>query len=338
MREENSRLKAVIKDAVDVTRSCDRPALRSAIKRAAEAAGIATQAPDRDVAPTYLTTPDDILSPESLGASVPSEFKNQSLPQTWGFDLSSIASPSPRPPPSSCMTFRLDSGLLGSSISTSRLVDPPIDIVPYIGPNRHSLAGQIYWYCNEASLTLLYQLGGKQASRAIAIAQQHPFFVALLRYVSTFCSYHYIIAIAEARLEFARVGFCKEDNLAAAKDSSILLQERVKQAYTATEQVPEEWLGPIEVEQAVRKTLRSRNLDCFEAAIRNDGTALAARKVLDDFIHGLWLQSTCHGDGPRWKWSYVRTQVRGLARDLSSCDGLLTFTSTELETSFLAPV
>lgn len=44
---------------------------------------------------------------------------------------------------------RLDYGLWFEGTSFMRLVDPPLDIVPYLGAGMYTLAGRINWACTE---------------------------------------------------------------------------------------------------------------------------------------------------------------------------------------------
>ncbi|RYO74034.1 hypothetical protein DL766_000001 [Monosporascus sp. MC13-8B] len=301
LREENARLKGVIKNVVEVSQSGDPPALRSAIHKAAAAAGLASELCHDSIAPSDITSAAAGLSTGSSWALMSSGVEQQRALLTEQAD--SVASHHLGPQQSSCMTFRLDCGLLGWPTSLERIVDPPLDIAPYLGPNQHTLAAQIYWYCTETSVSLLYQLAGQQPSRIASVAQHHPVFVAMLRHVSTVCSHNYLLALAEARLEFYRVGYCKADSPAAMRDSALLLRQRVEQEHNVTGQGLEEWFSATKVARIVGETLLSRELRRLEAAIRNDGTDVAARRLLETFIHKFWLQSTCFGDGPRWKES-----------------------------------
>lgn len=218
------------------------------------------------------------------------------------------------------MTFRLNCGLLAYPINPGRIVDPPLDIAPYLGPNKHTLAAQIYWYCTATSVNLLYQLAGQQPSRISSVAQQHPVLAAMLKRVSTFCSYNYILALAEARLEFYRVGSCNADNFAASRDSGLLLRQRVEQEYDVMGQDLEEWSSTAAAARIVEQRLQGRELRRLKAAIRNDGTDVAARSLLEAIIHKFWTESTCFGDGPRWKASYISEQAELLAQALSYND------------------
>lgn len=328
LREENARLKRVIKDIVEVSQSGDPPALHCEIRKAAEAAGVASElslhnslsSGPGSLAHSAMTSTATGVFTESTWDLPPWVEQQQALPTK---DPDPAVAHDLGPEPSSCMSFRLNCGLLANPISPGRIVDPPMDIAPYLGPNQHTLAAQIYWYCTKTSVSLLYKLAGQQPSRIASVAQHHPVFAAMLRQVSTFCSYNYIIALAEARLEFYRVGYCKADNLAATRDSGLLLRQRVEQEYDVLGQDLEEWSTTTAVARAVEERLQGRGLRRLEAAIRNDGTDEVARSLLEAFIHKFWLESTCFGDGPRWRESYISERVEWLARALS-CNNLQT--------------
>lgn len=327
LKEENARLKRLIKDLVEVSQSDEPIALRSAIRKAAEAAGLAPEASNHSSASSgsgslvhsaITSTPAEVSTESPWGPMASGVEQQQTPPTKYAV---SLVPHDLGPQQSSCMNFRLNCGLLAYPISPGRIVDPPIDIAPYLGPNKHTLAAQIYWYCTETSVNLLYQLAGQQPSKIAAVAQHHPVLGAMLRRVSTFCSYNYILALAEARLEFYRVGYCKADNFAATRDSGLLLRQRVEEEYGVAGQDLEEWSTTTTVARVVEERLQGPEMRRLEAAIRNDGTDLVARRLLETFIHKFWLESTCFGDGPRWKAPSISERAEWLAQALS-CNNL----------------
>lgn len=330
LKEENERLKRLIKDVVEIPESDDPTALRSAIQKAAEAAGLTPEvshpSSSASSGPGSLAHSDITSAPAEVPTEPPRGLVSSGVVQQETLPTRYADSAGPHdfgPPHSSCMNFSLNCGLLAYPISPGRIVDPPLDIAPYLGPNKHTLAAQIYWYCTETSVNLLYQLAGQQPSRIAAVAQHHPVLGAMLRRVSTFCSYNYILALAEARLEFYRVGYCKADNFAATRDSGLLLRQRVEEEYDTSGQDLEEWSTTTKVARVVEERLQGPELRRLEAAIRNDGTDLVARNLLEAFIHKFWQESTCFGDGPRWKASYISERAERLGQALS-CNNIIT--------------
>lgn len=182
---------------------------------------------------------------------------------------------------SSYIPFRLDYGLFSFPTSASRILDPPLDIALYLGPNQHTLAAQIYWYCTETTVSLVYQLTNHDPGKMSLAAQHHPVLAAMLRYVSTACSYNYLLALAEARLEFYRLGSCKASNLAATGDSALLLRQCVEKESGIEVNESAEWCTATAVARIVEERLDGRALRRLEAALRNDDTDVDARKNLD---------------------------------------------------------
>lgn len=326
LREENARLKRVIKDMVEVSQSEDWPAIRSAIRKAAEEADLTSKFPHHSSSSSEpgshvhsaITSATAAVSTESPRELMSSCVVQKQALQTK--DADSAVHHDPGPHQTSCMTFRLNCGLLAYPISPGRIVDPPLDVAPYLGPNKHTLAAQIYWYCTQTSVGLLYKLAGQQPSKIASVAQNHPVFATMLKQVSTFCSYNYILALAEARLEFYQNGSCRADNFAGTRDSGLLLRQRVEQEYDVSGHNLEEWSSTTTVARVVEERLQGPELRRLEAAIRNDGTDAVARSLLEAFIHNFWLESTCFGDGPRWKSSYISERAGWLARSLSRND------------------
>lgn len=365
-------------EAVSDHRTATAAGLRSVIRRAAKVAGlpVASYQPPLEGfsgnaignnAPTTVISGGGYISNSRnnndvlVGSDAPPPPRLIALPPgaanafSWPDDY--LVPVNQQPPSCAIMTFRLDAGLFGPLLpptSSIRIVDPPVDIEPYLGPERQrGLAGRIYWYCTEASLGLLYRLGGRQPSQADVIARHHPVFAATLRIVLRSCSPSYVVALAEARLQFRRLGYCRVDDPAAARDGSVLLRKQVEQqgghyrhhqhdhghsflpsADGGVTRGNSEWLGPTGVARVARETLLRREpalLGRLEAAVsmlndNHDGGGSGsgahdgfAQKVLETFIHQLWLASTCFGDEPRWRTSCVRTLVERLALELRSC-------------------
>ncbi|KAH8743251.1 hypothetical protein F5883DRAFT_593636 [Diaporthe sp. PMI_573] len=329
LREENARLKRVIKDVVEASKSDDLTALRSTIHKVAEAAGFVAELSHRsdsgpgsgsDSPSGYRSLAHSDIT--SAAASLPSGLSWDLMPSvveeaTATKDMNSVIPHDSGPQQSSPMGFRLDCGILAFPSGLGRILDPPLDIAPYLGPNQHTLAARIYWYCTETTVSLLYQLTGHQPGRIASVAQSNPILAGMLRYVSTQCSYNYLLALAEARLEFYRVGSCKADNLAATMDSALLLRQRVEKEHDVGGLDFDEWSTATAVARGAEGRLQGPALRRLEAAMRNDGTDADARNILEAFIHSFWLKATCFGDGPRWKASYIKERTAWLAQALS---------------------
>ncbi|KAL0929720.1 uncharacterized protein CTRU02_215363 [Colletotrichum truncatum] len=314
LQEENARLKESIKEVVKVSQRNDTPALRSAIHRAAAAAGVSSELYHYDSAPSNTSSTTADLSTAPPPAFMSPGLERQEVLLKKQADSAALHYLGLQP---SSMTFRLNCGLFSLPTSPERMMDPPLDIEPYLGPNKKTLAAQLYWYCTETSLSLIYQLAGQQPSRIASVAQHHPILADMFRNVFPLCSPYFLLALAEARIEFYRVGYCKADNLTALKDSALLLRQSVEKECHLAGQDLGDWLNSTKVAQVVTESLQSQELMRLEAAIRDDGTDVPARRLLETFIHKFWLKATCFGDGPRWNASYVSRLVEWLVKALS---------------------
>lgn len=308
---------------VEVSQNGDSNALQCAIYRVAKAAGLDGGTHHRSDSDTGLASFQPSISTEKaidLHTRSPSNVISSSVevqPASMTQAAASVTPDDLRQQQSSCMSFRLDCGLFAFPTSASRILDPPLDIAPYLGPNQHTLAAQIYWYCTETTVSLVYHLTGHDPRKMALAAQHHPVLAAMLRYVSTACSYNYLLALAEARLEFYRLGSCKADNLAATRDSALLLRQCVEKEHGAELEDFGEWLTSNALARMVEERLTGCALRRLQAAMRNDDTDVAARKHFNAFIHSVWLGSTCFGDGPRWKESYIDERTAWLVQALS---------------------
>ncbi|KAH8678451.1 hypothetical protein BX600DRAFT_149469 [Xylariales sp. PMI_506] len=215
-----------------------------------------------------------------------------------------------------------DYPLFSSPTSLLRVVDPPSDILPYLGAHIDSLAAHIYWTYTEVAVTMMKRIlrrgdGWQELAahpairRAIANAKAEP----------ALSNLQYMIALAEARLEFWRYGHASGDNAAAERDSGVVLYERVKPHHAARGIDPEDWLRPEGVEAMVRQWMRGAAWDRLQEMLEGSGAGsgagsqnFGARQALETLMTRLVTDGICFGDGPRWKKDDARRHIITFAR------------------------
>ena len=177
-------MRAAIEELVGLAAPGDRPELRGAIRKAASAAGVDAQGLLDDTAITPASNSDDrrqnlhtgvenhsvasasssSITSEDLTTSASSDVDAQIAiqlglaPAPYHSEMHRSSSHGGSPVGNrteigpvdyytSTSTEHLDRGLWNDEFSFLRVVDPPPDIVPYLGEGMFTLAGRVMWAC-----------------------------------------------------------------------------------------------------------------------------------------------------------------------------------------------
>ncbi|KAI0124152.1 hypothetical protein BJ170DRAFT_73756 [Xylariales sp. AK1849] len=289
VKDELQRLREALGAVVSVARADDRDELVSTIKQAAKAAGIG--------ASHLESTP---VAPE------PSQ----------GDD----------PEPQNCEVVRSDAGCekIADSLFHSRdytrlsgatsynlwldplhyirINTPPEDIVPYLGAGRYTLAGQLFWSVMEHGLALCQHLHHPETfDNALAKLSRLMVHSKALHELP----FSYVKAMAEARLEYGKLGYMSADYASAGeRESGLALKRMIDEDYLSRGKDTSVWLTPTALERRARMILGVDGFMKLETAWRSaDGTranksiSATMTKLMDDFV--------CFGDGPRWNVKVV---------------------------------
>jgi len=194
---------------------------------------------------------------------------------------------------------------------------PPADVVPYIGANEHTLAGQIYWGCFDYIQPLLPQEGHQGLYSVEYLNKLHPILARIFDDYEVMPSIPYMLAMAGARQEFRKLGRCSGSNAAAEVDSGILLRQKIERNYKARGENIDTWIEPLFIVEALKKLLEPCKLSELEAAVRDVGDVYV-KTQWEEFRIKLAFSYKCFGDGPRWKSDEVAKQIEELVRCLSA--------------------
>ncbi|KAH8900778.1 hypothetical protein GQ53DRAFT_835678 [Thozetella sp. PMI_491] len=319
LKLENEQFRAVIRDLSNAVRTSDRLELRDIVKKAATTAGVGMDLADEETRYTDTSSSSSNVATARFPVIAATE-----EPQRCGSELMplgpkpSLIVPIDLPPPavSGRMSPRLSYGLCSSFSGLGHIVEPPTDIVPYLGQGMYTLAGHIYWICIETTLELLYHFRRHQLRTWAYPVLQHPMFARMLQFVTNTHTLELIIAMAEARVQFSRTGRCRGDNLAADRDSGQLLMLNAEHEARKDGVQVEEWVGPAMVEWALSQRLKPDQLARLEAAVGGTSPGPTTKRTLEEFNQKLMLSYVCFGDGPRWRISEVTPLLIELAEVL----------------------
>ncbi|OHE93836.1 hypothetical protein CORC01_10857 [Colletotrichum orchidophilum] len=213
--------------------------------------------------------------------------------------------------PSGRLSPRLDYGLWLDPDRLIRVLEPPIDIVPYLGPGMHTLAGCIFWSTMNYAVELWDARPSMPAIRALDRVFNHS------KHLS---DRKYLLSLAQARMDYKNKGYMfRKLSDQFAEQACVELGELVREDYEkggrpkgfwkTPEEVAGNILGQITTDQAVR----------LQAVVEGKGTPNDG-EMMQGLVSWLSQNHVCFGDGPRWSAICVSVGVGGWIRELMDRD------------------
>ncbi|KAI1869918.1 uncharacterized protein JN550_005508 [Neoarthrinium moseri] len=185
-----------------------------------------------------------------------------------------------------------------------RVEVPPEDIVPYLGPGRFTLAGQLFWMVlehAESDCNHVHHL------TTVEECNQSPRLRRRMGHSSALqgITYSFLKAMVEARLEYRKLGYISAEYASAAEyGTPAMLKRMVLDDYASQGKDSSVWLPATTVEQRARSLLGAASIARLEAAAMSaDDTVV--HKTLRASMSKLVENYICFGDGPRWNIELV---------------------------------
>ncbi|KAH8200329.1 hypothetical protein TruAng_005482 [Truncatella angustata] len=193
-----------------------------------------------------------------------------------------------------------------------RLTGAPLDIVPYLGAEAYTVAGQIHW------VTLAYSYSAVKAMRHPNPPKEAYIYVTkIFGNVLRRISIEGILDILHGRLIYRKNGFMTGDEH-SARDPSLgraLMLSAMDQCAPTPKWY---YLTAFDVADRVRQDLGS-GFAMFEATLSgniNDGRASVMRELMRE----LALKAVCFGDGARWDPDDITAAIRRWVAETSGFD------------------
>ncbi|XXG95550.1 peroxisomal copper amine oxidase [Hypoxylon texense] len=198
-----------------------------------------------------------------------------------------------------------------------QMVQPPPDIVPYMGLGAYTVAGQLYWTAMAFGFNAIRAIVSSPSPPPAAVDIVAEQFTFTMKYAAL----PQIMYMMHARLLFRKHGYFQHPaNRSAdeqqywswaldphmARELGVDLGREFQRAGVSKD----DFLTPLDVERRLRDRFRD-GYAVFEAALK--GQALAEEHVacMRRLLQIMSRQSICFGDGPRWKPESVETLISG---------------------------
>lgn len=325
LKEDHERLKRLVVTIVDAARVDDLARLNAAIIDAGRATGLdITHLVDIDTRPT-----------RSLARVKQSTISldDARTPQTFPHPPEGPMEVPPYDSQTGRMSPRWGYGVWLDPDRFLKIFQPPIDIVPYLGAGKHTVAGHIVWACLDYAYACLLDAMRKHIATSSGIppgqgsgSDHYPhslppnsaaraLFDHSLRHSKPLHDVAYIAALLEARMEFRRMGYMRADNPGANAESREMLQRRVFEDFEKRGVRMDQWWSALDVQKYIGQKMEVCEFAAFQAALRCEQEAQI--QLLRPLARTLAQSGVCFGDGPRWRADHVVMVVNAWARAVS---------------------
>ncbi|KAK1997670.1 hypothetical protein LX36DRAFT_61419 [Colletotrichum falcatum] len=288
LQDENRKLKEAIAEIHRASRGCDAvipDLLTAALSKARDLAGISEEQPAAADGAAQANAAGQIarsqpansgrLTPSPPAAHIPAEFGSLPDDGARGGKLSP----------------RLDYGLWLEEDRLVRIMEPPTDILQYVGESTHTMAGYIFWSTVDYTIDLW-------KARSAPLAARH-----LDRIFSPsrpLADREYLVSLAQSRLDYKRKGYLfRTLSEQFERTATAGLHKGVLHDYETRGVPPRYWKTPAEVAGNLSSQLTPDESARFQAVLEGRGT-----RADEEMMHGMsaWLVQNfvCFGDGPRW--------------------------------------
>ncbi|KXH34820.1 hypothetical protein CSAL01_00401 [Colletotrichum salicis] len=294
LEEENRNLKGAI---AEINRTLKGQALSDDLKAALSHA--------RDLADITEDDTMKVVDNNDVEETSPSQSPPPTVPEDPSTSSERRLRPSGRASP------RLDYGLWVDTDRLIRILEPPLDIVPYLGPGMHTLAGCIFWSTINYTVDLWDARPSPPAMKAMDRMFSHS------KHLS---DRNYLLSLAQARMDYKNKGYMFRKlsdqfaERACAETFELVRDECEKKGgpsryWKTPQEIAGNILNEITTDQAVR----------MQAVAEGKGT-LSDGQMMQALVSWLSQNFICFGDGPRWSTVFVSLGIGSWVRELMDRD------------------
>lgn len=189
-----------------------------------------------------------------------------------------------------------------------RITEPPLDILPYIGPGKYTVAGRISWACldygyaclQEAMMTRAANRTNKDdwlTSLPLGSAARRAFDRSL-RHSKPLQDVAYIMDLVEARMEFQKEGYMRGNTRGSDEISRQVLQGSVANDLRTRGVRLDPWWSALDIQAYLQTRMGIPNFSALQIALCSQQAEQI--ELFMPLAQSLGHNAVCFGDGPRW--------------------------------------
>ncbi|KAL7622589.1 hypothetical protein AAE478_008098 [Parahypoxylon ruwenzoriense] len=190
------------------------------------------------------------------------------------------------------------------------LVNPPPDIVPYMGEGAYTIAGQMYWAAMAYGFQAIHAVMSSPTPPPAAMDTVMDIFANTLKRVAL----PHIMYMMRARLSFRRYGYFHpvggEQYWAVDPGSATEIGPALSAEFLKEGVRKDDFLTPLDIERRLQDQFQDE-YPVFEATLRGQAFSEGHVACMRRLMQVMSRQSICFGDGPRWKLESIGALVDG---------------------------
>ncbi|OLN97107.1 hypothetical protein CCHL11_02188 [Colletotrichum chlorophyti] len=202
---------------------------------------------------------------------------------------------------------RLDYGLWLEADRLIRVIDPPLDIIPYMGVGTSTLAGTIFW----ATMNYSIDIWNSRTSPTAV-----NFLDRMFNHSRHLTDRHFLLSLAQSRVDYKQKGYMfRKLSEQFERNAMTDMQNLIEADYERNGQPSKWWKKPEEVATIILDQLTSEERVRFDAVLEGKGTK-ADEELMRPLITWLAQNFICFGNGPRWGAVFIFVGVGGWLKEI----------------------
>ncbi|KAK5047234.1 hypothetical protein LTR84_006756 [Exophiala bonariae] len=198
-----------------------------------------------------------------------------------------------------------------------KILDPPLDILPYVGAGKYTVAGRIAWASLDYGYACLQEAMIARATNTIPkddwIASLPPesaarrAFDRSLRHSKPLHDVAYMMDLVEARIEFREQGYMRGNTRGGDEVSRQVMQGSVAHDLRARRVRMDQWWTALDIEAHLQAVMGVDDFSALQIALCSQEADQA--QMFMPLARSLGHNGVCFGDGPRWHAPSVKALV-----------------------------
>ncbi|KAK1724127.1 uncharacterized protein BDZ83DRAFT_563736, partial [Colletotrichum acutatum] len=206
---------------------------------------------------------------------------------------------------------RLDYGLWVDTDRLIRILEPPLDIIPYLGPGMHTLAGCIFWSTMNYTVDLWDARPSPPAIKALDRMFSHS---------KQLTDRKYLLSLAQARIDYKNKGYMfRKLSDQFAERACVEIDQLVRDECEKKGRPSRYWKTPEEVAGNILNQITTDQAVRMQAVAEGKGTP-SDGEMMQALVGWLSQNFVCFGDGPRWSTVCVSVGIGSWVRELMERD------------------
>ncbi|OAL40684.1 hypothetical protein AYO20_00420 [Fonsecaea nubica] len=327
LKQNYKQLRHLVENVVLAHRDRDQATLSEAIAEAGRAIGLDGVDERAQYDPSHIS----IEAISNIRPACAATIQGPVEPTATDRDTGRWSPPLAPQPRSGRFSPRLDYGIWLDPERFLKIVDPPLDILPYIGAGKHTVAGRIAWATLDYGYACLQEamMTSTQPTTTTATGPTGPTkstadwltllppesaarraFDRSLRHSTPLHDVAYMMDLVAARIEFRQRGYMRAHTRGADEISRQIMAGSVADELRVRGVRMDRWWTALDIQVHVQAEMGVLDFAAWQMALcSNQETDNGHAGLIMPLVESLSRSGVCFGDGPRWHAPLVKALV-----------------------------